>query len=498
MGRRWHAPLAAALFVALCATVAPIALAAPPADAASAVTVPGAAQPNTSPPPPEISPFSGADDFCTHADPPAGVVLSASMPGLSATTVDAALLLPPTDSSSATATATHFARLVNACGGIQGRRLALHPVVATGDPATDCSAVLATGAAVVVATGNPMLDACVQSNPGLVVVAPEAAAANDLLATTHGRLFVGDSTEGRIDAEVEDLVAHAGLASSRFAVVTAPGDAATSFRSALSAALTARGLRPTLDLQPDLQSADGSVRRDLARRLQDGRITAVLTDPLAPELAPLVAEVPKPPTVYAMTSPESPSNAPRVAFDAATTPAVRVESWTAPRAAAAVEGLGPSALTKHCAEWAATPVPGTHGTTTTSTTTTTTAPGAAPSASVCLAMRLLARGLFLAGPNPTQRDVVRAFHNLPDTDRIGPDGEPAARPNQLVNEPVRRAAAVVVRAALTTPCPASGNTSTTSTTALGGTALSCWIPLSGYDDGGRAVDTMLTSAAQPR
>ena len=147
-------------------------------------------------------------------------------------------------------------------------------------------------------------------------------------------------------------------------------------------------------------------------------------------------------------------------------------------------------------------MPGTHGTTTTSTTTTTvtttTAPGAAPSASVCLAMRLLARGLYLAGPNPTQRDVVRAFHNLPDTDHTGPDGEPTVRPNQLVNEPVRRAAAVVVRTALTTPCPASGSASTTSTTAPGGTALSCWIPLSGYDDGGRAVDTVLTSAAQPR
>ncbi len=489
---RWcpRGRVVAALLVLLTGAGAPLAFPVLHAGAATST------RPDTTPPPPEESPFSGPDDFCTSTGPPADVTLGATMPGVSTTTVDGALLLAPTEPPSASATGSHFARLVNACGGIQGRRLALHTVVATGDPATDCRAVLATGAAVVVATGSPGLDACVRSNPALVVVAPEAAAANDLLATTHGRLFVGASTEGPIDAEVEDLVSHADLASSRFAVVTAPDDSAASFRGALGLALAAHGLRPTLDLQPDLQSADPPTRREFARRLRDARITALLTDPLAPELVPLLAGMPHPPTVYAMTSPESRSRAPRVAFSAATAPEVRVESWTTPRAAAAAEGLGPSEFTTRCAEWAVAPVPGTRGT----IATTTTAPDASPSASVCLAMRLLARGLFLAGPNPTQREVVRAFHNLPATDRTGPDGEPAARPNQLVNEPVRRAATVVVRTVLTTPCPASGGApaASTTTSTVGGLALSCWVAVSGYDDGGRAVDTALTSAAQPR
>ena len=43
--------------------------------------------------------------------------------------------------NAAIAPANHFTELVNACGGIQGRRMTLHTVVATGDPATDYGAV---------------------------------------------------------------------------------------------------------------------------------------------------------------------------------------------------------------------------------------------------------------------------------------------------------------------------------------------------------------------
>jgi hypothetical protein len=100
----------------------------------------------------------------------------------------------------------------------------------------------------------------------------------------------------------------------------------------------------------------------------------------------------------------------------------------------------------------------------------------------------------MAGPNPTERDVVRAFHNLPNTDRTGPDGRPAARPNQLVNEPVRRVQTVVVRTQLTTSCLAPGATTTSPSSA----AQWCWAPVNGYGDGGRAVDTELTTSTTAR
>ena len=473
-----------------------------PARAAGAT---GAAHPDTSPPPPEESPFSGADDFCTPSDPPTGVALGASMSGVSPTTVDATLFVDATDPAPATAAAlgSRFARQVNACGGIHGRRLALHTVVATGDTATDCTAVIATGAAVVVATGSPGLDDCVRSNPGLVVVAPEAAAANELLATTHGRLFVGASTEGRIDAEVQDLVDHADLASAPFAVITGTDDVATAFRGALDGALTGHALHAALDLRTDLASADPAARRKVAQGLRAAGVRSVLTGTAGPDLLRVLSQLRQPPTVYAMEhgAPTTGTATDANTVGTAASLPVRVESWTAPGAAAAAEGLGPSEFTTRCSDWAVAAVPGARVSTTT-TTTTTPATGAPGPASVCLAMRLLARGLFLAGPNPTRRDVVRAFHNLPYTDRTGPDGEPVPRPNQLVNEPVRRVATVVVRTVATTPCPPSraGGASTPSVkppSTTAGPASSCWVPVSGYDEGGREVDAALTSAAQP-
>jgi hypothetical protein len=135
---------------------------------------------------------------------------------------------------------------------------------------------------------------------------------------------------------------------------------------------------------------------------------------------------------------------------------------------------------------------------TTTTTTTTTRPATptteAPPAgsstsltSICLAVRLAARGLYLAGPNLTSRAAVRAFHNLPYVDTPAPSGTPVPRPGQLVNEPVRRGAHVLVRSRLTSPCPAAKDAHAG---AAPGT-VSCWVPVSGYDDGGRAVNAAL-------
>jgi hypothetical protein len=110
--------------------------------------------------------------------------------------------------------------------------------------------------------------------------------------------------------------------------------------------------------------------------------------------------------------------------------------------------------------------------------------------SICLAVRLAARGLYLTGPNLTQRAAVRAFHNLPYIDNTAPNGTPVPRPGQLVNEPVRRGARVLVRSRFTTPCPPRQYAAAVTAPA----ASSCWVPTSGYDDGGRAVNAALVPA----
>src|SRR5207302_1631271 len=78
---------------------------------------------------------------------------------------------------------------------------------------------------------------------------------------------------------------------------------------------------------------------------------------------------------------------------------------------------------------------------------TTTRPSDAPlsasylqTADVCLAMRIVARGLFAAGPQLDQAALVSALHRLPYIDAAVPAGTPKASPNQVVNEPVTRIA----------------------------------------------------------
>lgn len=430
-----------------------------------------ATHPDTTPPPPEESPFSGADAFCVPSDATTPGDLRASMPGVAATTVDVALLVT---TASAADAGDHFADLVNACGGIHGRRLVVHTLVSTGDPAADCAAVTGTRSAVVGVAAEVDLDACVRANPELIAVAPGATTSNDVLATTHGRWFVGGVDDGPLDARVQDLVDHADLASTRFAVVTGDDDAARAFRVELAAVLAAHDLHPVRRLTGPAAT--------VAPRLHRARVAAVLTDSLDPTLTRALAALPDSPTTYVMTGAPPPA---RPAGARA-----RVQAWVDPRSAASTAGLAPSPFAAQCAAWAAAPVPGTRRPAGGSSTTTAPAGADDTLTSVCLTLRLVARGLFGAGPNPTARDVLVALHDLPNTDRAGFGGEPPARPNQLVNERVRRVDTVVVRAQLTEPCPPATGPSRTPTTP--GDRTACWVPVNGYTDGGRAIDTVLT------
>jgi hypothetical protein len=480
------------------------------AGVATARTLPP--QPDISPPPPERSPFSGSEAFCSEAtetdQEPKGEPTTTT-PGITPTAVQATLLIAP-DAAAPTvppvdpvARAEHFAQLANGCGGIHGRRLEVETVVLTGDAARDCAAISRTGtpAVVMVAGSLPPLP-CLLPDHGLVV-APEGSATNALLATTHGRLFVGDSPEGALDAQVQDLVEHANLGTSRFAVLTT-GSTNPSFAKALDAALAARNLRP-VGVAASVPA--GSPQPDTASivaRLARAKVSAIVTDGIDTELLSRLATLPSPPAVYVLApAPGTETSVPLL--DSRATRNVAVETWADPHAVATARSLGPGGFAQRCEEWAAAVPAGATTTTSTSTTRpappTTTVPRGSDSSltSICLAMRVLLRGLYMAGAQPTTSDVVRAFHNLPFTDQPGVDGWPTTRPNQLINEPVHRAAQVVVRSRLTDPCPAGSDaaTSRSRAKAAGLRSGACWLPLDGYDEGGRAVNTPLTSASPP-
>jgi hypothetical protein len=453
--------------------------------------------PDYSPPLAEESPFSSADAFCTPDTTPKPVDVGASAPGIDRGRVSAVLVLPPAGKTAtpagqsihgdASAQAAHYAELVDRCGGIHGRRLELRAVESSGDTATDCAAVTHGGTPfIVLASGQFDAAQCVAAQQHLIVVAPSASAPNAVLQTTHGLYAVGTSPEGVLETRVQDLVDHADLASHQFALVTT--GTAPPLDDQLRTILAADRLRPALDAVTPVAGP-----RATAQAVVASKLPMVLTDTVDPTFLDALAKSPDPPSVYVFPPATATGDALMATLDPKTVGAVPVSTWTDPATAAGDEGLEPGAFAQMCDTALSEPVSA-HTTTTTTTkpVVTTTAPPAGSSAtttSICLAVRLAARGLYLAGPNPSQRDAVRAFHNLPFVDDPAPSGAPVPRPNQLVNEPVRRGTGVLVRSRLTDPCPPKA---THPGTAAG--AAPCWVPTSGYDGGGRAVNAAIVAA----
>ena len=429
-----------------------------------------------SPPLPEVSPFSGSDDFCTAPADRQPVPLTASAPGFTPTDVTAAVVLPPgSDPAGPTATAAaRFAQLVAQCGGVQGRRLRVRTIVASRDPAADCAALAGAGPfAVIVSAGTFAAAPCLAARGSSVVVDPASAASNAALTAAHGRLFAGASSEGTLEARLQDLVDHADLAGAPFAVVAETG-ADPQFDATVTAALAAAGLhpRPAVTVDP----ANPTSVEEAARAITRARLGVVLTRHPIPELVRALSTRKDPPDVVALAGPPTRDVAEWSAADRVAVGQVPVETWIEPTDLAAREVQNPSDFVQHCRDWLVASSPR-------SSTTTTTTPSSAidlGTVDACLAVRLLARGLEQAGSNPSPRDIVRAFHNLPNTDRTGPADMPTVQPSQLLNEPVRRAARVVVRDRLTIPCPAPTSVRTSS-------AVACWQPVGSYGDGGQAV-----------
>jgi len=76
-------------------------------------------------------------------------------------------------------------------------------------------------------------------------------------------------------------------------------------------------------------------------------------------------------------------------------------------------------------------------------------------------------------------------------DQVAPEGTPKPRPNQTVNEPVRRIEQTVVLQQLGFDCPTAG---TTTTSTVGGVAPLCWSSAPGWDSDGTVVNVPLPPA----
>jgi hypothetical protein len=462
--------------VGVAAVVVPIALLlagfAPAARPKPRPTLP---TPAYSPPPAEPSPFSKSDMFCDHDlnqfddMPPADPRLRqpATVVWLTGATESGA--------TGEVADIETFARLANTCGGIGGRPLDVHVVHATGDPAADCANATALHPVIVVSTAKSAAESCIVRDQQTILVSGSDASNADLTGS-GGRLAAIRSSEGVQRARLLDLAASGRLDQRKVAIVTGDDPAGLQFQKDARAALATEHIEPVplaaadtvLAPSIDLATLGQLVTATAATRHGRPLEAYGFEDAAAAALADLQAEDPE-------AARQLLKSANLYAFSPTYDPFYRSN-----------ESLNTfSQMCSKAVTDARAPASG--------TTTTTVAPeppisgSVLTTADVCLLSRITDRALFSAGPTLDQRAIVNALHRLPYVDQAAPGGTPKPRPNQVVNEPVRRIEQVVVLTQLQGSCPS--NTTTTTTLRPDG----CWAPVSGWDDGGKVVNTPLAS-----
>ncbi len=100
---------------------------------------------------------------------------------------------------------------------------------------------------------------------------------------------------------------------------------------------------------------------------------------------------------------------------------------------------------------------------------------------ICAMYRTMARGLYNAGANLTQKSAIKAFEALPYLDSVAAKGSPAPRPTQIINHPPTKVQYTQVLNKAEYPCahptlpPDEAN------------YRICLIPQAGYDKGGKAI-----------
>jgi hypothetical protein len=429
-----------------------------------------------SPPPREDSPFSESGTFCAPSENRFPTI-APNDPRLRDKPVTVVTLMPPdSDTTALAAEAETFASLINRCGGVGGRRFDLHALAETGDPTVDCldAATRFRPLMVVSLTASPAQQ-CITHDQQTILVT-ESDASNADLATSSGRLAATGSSEGTERARLLDLVASGRLDARTVAIVAGNSPSDTEFLQMARAVLAASRIR-----LGDLRHA-----------------SAVLEPTLDVAAIPLLTMVTatghrqQPLDVYGF-SPATDGALEAVQQVTGGNPVQMLRTSNlfafAPVTDASYRASrSPNTFFQMCNQAYA------DASAKRASSTTTTLPTDAPLsatylqvADVCLALRIVARAAFAAGPDANQGALVAALHRLPYLDLAAPGGTPKPRPNQVVNEPVTRIAQVVVLTQVQSPCP-----SPSSAVAIAG--ASCWVPVSGWDDGGRVVNVPLTLA----
>ena len=447
-----------------------------PGAAQGATTTP---QPDHSPPPREASPFTSEDSFCTP-DVNQFDAVQLDDPRLS-TTIPVVMLVPGSASAVATPSpardpgevARAFGELVNECGGIGGRKVDFHVLVESGRPLDDCrEATQQLHALVVVSFTTSPAESCIARDQQTIMVTGSDLS-NESLTGTQGRLVGTGSTEGVLQAQVLDLLDSGRLDDKHVAIVasTSPPDA--TFARSTANLLLAHKI-------PLVSRAKADVI--LVPRVDPATLPSLLQGAAsAPRRTPL--------EVYGFseTTDQSIDQLRQAGGIAAAKllDTAAVYTYNSREDEEARVGQSPGQFATMCNQAYADE----HGHSVAAADLPQPSPPA-PSdvaflqvAKICLAMRIVARGLFNAGVDPTQQSVVKALHKLPYIDNELPDGTPKARPNQVVNEPVERVEQVVVLSRAEFPCTRAGLLQSV-----------CWAPATGWDDGGRAVNAPLAGS----
>jgi hypothetical protein len=432
--------------------------------------------PAYSPPAPEPSPFTAPDQFCVRSENRFDAV-AAKDPRLRDNPVTVVMLTPAApDTSDLGGEAETFAALINRCGGVGGRRFDLHLVAGTDDPLADClNATARFHPLVVVSLTASPAQQCIVRNERTPLVT-DSAVSNADLAASSGRLVATASTEGTDEARLLDLVASGRLGGRSVAVVAGTTHSDNQFLTTARAVLLASRIRVV-----DLHRAD-----------------TVLVPELDVAAVPLLDAVTagrrrgQPLDVYGFST-ATQGTLDRVDHFAVGTPtslhstnlfAFAPESDRSYRASRA-----PNTFSDMCNQAYATAVAKAGSSPTTAVPTESPLSAAyLQIADVCLTMRIVARGMFAAGVDADATLLTGALHRLPYVDAAVPGGTPKPRPNQVVTEPVKRIEQVIVLSQVRTPCPSSASSGN-------GGGSSCWVPVSGWDDGGRVVNVPLAPGA---
>jgi hypothetical protein len=437
-------------------------------------------QPEYSPPPREASPFTSEDSFCTP-DANQFDAVKPDDPRLS-TTIPVVMLVPGSASAAATPlpagdpgdAARAFGELVNECGGIGGRKLDFHVLVESGRPLDDClAATQQLHAFIVVSFTASPAESCIARDQQTIMVT-ESDLSNESMTGTQGRLVGTGSAEGVLQAQVLDLLDSGRLDGKHVAIVAATSPPDATFARSVAKLLLAHKI-------------------PLSSRAKADVILVPRVDPATlPSLLHGAASDPrrKPLEVYGFseTTNQSIDQLRQVGGIAAAKllDTAGVYTYNSSQDEEARLGQSPGQFATMCNKaYAAEHGPGVAAAD---------LPQPSPPApsdvaylqvaKICLAMRVVARGLFNAGVDPTQQSTVKALHKLPYIDNELPDGTPKPRPNQVVNEPVERVEQVVVLSRAEYPCTRAGLLQSV-----------CWAPATGWDDGGRAVNAPLAGSA---